>query len=366
MTLTTLKRAHNFNAGPAALPLPVLEQAQAELINFKGSGMSVMELSHRSKLFESVLEDAERGVRQLLNVPDDYSILFLQGGASLQFSMVPINLFQPGHPVDLYNTGVWSKKAMSELKRSGEYRVVASSEDQNFNCIPDWRTASLNPDASYVHVTSNNTIYGTQWQGFPTTGSVPLVSDMSSDILSRPINVSQFGLIYAGAQKNIGPSGVTLVIIKNELAERCPESVPTMLQYRTHIKEKSMYNTPPTFGIYIVSLVTQWILANGGISWIERETTRRANQLYTAIDNSDLFYCPNRKEDRSRMNVVFRSKTHDDALESRFVKEAEAAGMIGLKGHRSAGGLRASVYNAQTNEAIDALSEFIGEFAKRG
>ena len=365
MTLTTVKRAYNFNAGPAALPLPVLEQAQAELIDFKGSGMSVMELSHRSKLFESVLDDAETGVRKLLNIPDDYSVLFLQGGASLQFSMVPMNLFQAGRPVDVYSTGVWSKKAISELKKSAEYRVVASSEDQNFNYIPDWKAAELNPDASYVHVTSNNTIYGTQCTEFPGT-TAPLVADMSSDILSRPLDISQFGLIYAGAQKNIGPSGVTLVIIKNELAERCPESVPTMLQYRTHITEKSMYNTPPTFGIYIVSLVTQWILANGGIHWIEKETTQRASRLYQAIDASGMFYCPNRPEDRSKMNVDFRSKTHDDALESLFVKEAEALGMIGLKGHRSAGGLRASIYNAQTNEAIDALSQFIGDFAKKG
>jgi len=365
MTPTTVRRAHNFNAGPAALPLSVLQTAQAELTDFKGSGMSVMELSHRSKLFESVLDDAEQGVRKLLKIPDDYAVLFLQGGASLQFSMIPINLYQVGNPVDVYNTGVWSKKAISELKKSAEYRVVASSEDQNFNYIPDWKSAELNPTASYVHVTSNNTIYGTQWREFPIT-QAPLVVDMSSDILSRPLDISRFGMIYAGAQKNIGPSGVTLVIMKKDLAERCAESVPTMLQYRTHIKERSMYNTPPTFGIYIISLVTQWILENGGISWIEAQTARRAETLYASIDNSGMFYCPNRTEDRSKMNVVFRSKDHNDELENRFVKEAEAAGMIGLKGHRSAGGLRASIYNAQTDEAITSLAQFIADFSKRG
>jgi phosphoserine aminotransferase len=363
MPATTTHRIHNFNAGPAALPLPVLLQAQAELINFRDSGMSVMELSHRSSLFESVLAEAESGIRQLLNVPSDYSILFLQGGASLQFSMVPMNLVLPGQPVDIFNTGVWSQKAIVELKRVSEYTVVASSEDQKFTSIPDWKNASLNPNASYVHVTSNNTIYGTQWTEFPNTGNVPLVADMSSDILSKPIDVSQFGLIYAGAQKNIGPSGVTIVIIKNELAERCPATVPTMLQYRTHIKDRSLYNTPPTFGIYLVSLVTKWILDNGGIAWMEEQTSQRAARLYNAIDQSELFYCPNEVSVRSKMNVVFRTKAHDDALESRFVKEAEAQGMTGLKGHRSAGGLRASIYNAQTNDAIEALARFIEGFA---
>ncbi|NBV41647.1 3-phosphoserine/phosphohydroxythreonine transaminase [bacterium] len=327
-TSTTTYRTHNFNAGPAALPLEVLQKAQAEFTNFRGSGMSVMELSHRSKLFESVIEDAEAGIRELLNVPDNYAVLFLQGGASLQFSMVPMNLAIPGKPVDVYNTGVWSKKAIAELKKGTEYRVVASGEDRKFTSIPDWKTVPVNPDASYVHVTSNNTIYGTQWVDFPSTGDIPLVADMSSDILSRPLDITQFGLIYAGAQKNIGPSGVTLVIMRKDLAERCPESVPTMLQYRTHIAEKSLYNTPPTFGIYFISLVTQWIRENGGIKWIEAETSRRAESLYNAIEASELFYCPNEKAFRSKMNVVFRSKAHDDDLENRFVKQAESQGLI--------------------------------------
>lgn len=357
------KRIHNFNAGPAALPLDVLEKAQGELLDFRNSGMSVMELSHRSSLFESVLDEAENGIRKLLNVPDGYSVLFLQGGASLQFSMIPINLCTPGQSVGVFTTGVWSKKAIAELKKHSAYTVLASSEDKNFSYIPDVSGVSIDSNSSYVHITSNNTIYGTQWRNFPDTGNVPLVADMSSDILSRPVDVSKFGLIYAGAQKNIGPSGVTVVIIKNELADRCDEkNTPTMLQYRTHIKERSLYNTPPTFGIYVISLVTQWILGNGGIQWIENETSARAAKLYDAIDSSANFYAPVSGDDRSKMNVVFKAKSHDEAVESRFVKEAEATGLVGLKGHRSAGGLRASIYNAQTNEAIDALCEFISKF----
>ncbi len=355
-------RIHNFNAGPAALPLAVLEKAQAELVNFRGTGMSVMELSHRSKPFEAVRDEAESGLRQLLNIPDDYSVLFLQGGASLQFSMVPMNLYQMGRPVDMINTGVWSKKTMAELKKLGEYRVVASGEGSNFTQLPNLTNVGFNSNASYVHITSNNTIYGTQWRAFPNTGGVPLVADMSSDILSSPIDVTQFGLIYAGAQKNIGPSGVTIVIIRNDLADRASDSLPTMLQYRTHINDRSLYNTPPTFGIYMISLVTEWIQQNGGIHWITKATQDRADRLYATIDNSDLFYCPNALDSRSKMNVVFRSKTHDDTLESQFVKSAEAAGLVGLKGHRSAGGLRASVYNAQTDAAIDALCDFISSF----
>ena len=362
LTSTSIKRIHNFNAGPAALPLPVLEKAQSELLNFRNSGMSVMELSHRSALFESVLADAKNGLRTLLNVPDNYSILFLQGGASLQFSMVPLNLLIDGQSADYINTGVWSKKAISEVKKLGNYRVVASGEESKFTAIPDVTQIAIDSNASYVHVTSNNTIYGTQMKEFPNTGGVPLVADMSSDILSRRIEVDRFGLIYAGAQKNIGPSGVTLVIIRNDLLDRCPERVPTMLQYRTHANDNSMFNTPPTFAIYLVSLVTEWMLSNGGIDWVQSQTESRAARLYSAIDNSDIFYCPNEPASRSPMNVVFRSKVHDEALESRFVKEAEEKGMTGLKGHRSAGGLRASIYNAQTDEAVSALVDFISTF----
>jgi len=359
MSFTT--RAHNFNAGPAVLPLPVLEKAQSDLCDFDHSGMSVMELSHRSKSFESVLATAEAHLRTLLGIPSHYHVLFLQGGASLQFSMVPMNLVHNTQPVDLIHTGVWSKKAMTEIKRVTDVRVVASGESSHFTALPDLSGVDFNPDAPFVHITSNNTIYGTQWTHFPTTPS-PLVADMSSDILSRPLDVSQFGLIYAGAQKNIGPSGVTLVIIREDLVARCPQSVPTMLQYRTHVETQSLYNTPPTFGIYMVGLVCEWLLSLGGLPAIERITTDRAQRVYAAIDASPVFTCPNAPHNRSVMNVVFRSKTGDETVEAAFLAEANRRGMVGLKGHRSAGGLRASLYNAQTDEAVAALVTLITEW----
>lgn len=354
-------RTHNFNAGPAVLPLSVLQKAQSELCNFNGSGMSVMELSHRSKPFESVLATAESNLRTLMGIPSHYHVLFLQGGASLQFSMVPMNLVHNTHPVDLIHTGVWSKKAMTEIKRVTDVRVVASGEDRQFTALPDVSHAPFNPDAPFVHITSNNTIYGTQWPQFPAT-SAPLVADMSSDILSRPIDVSQFGVIYAGAQKNIGPSGVTLVIIREDLVARCPITVPTMLQYRTHVDNQSLYNTPPTFGIYMVGLVCEWLLSLGGLPAINRITAARAQRVYDAIDASPVFFCPNEASSRSAMNVVFRSKTGDESVESAFLADATRRGMVGLKGHRSAGGLRASLYNAQTDEAVSALVQLIQEF----
>jgi len=362
-----MTRAHNFNAGPAVLPLPVLEKAQQEFLNFEGTGMSVMELSHRSKAFESVLARAEQGIRELMNVPENYAILFLQGGASLQFSMLPMNLALPNKPVDVFNTGVWSKKAIAELKKGTPYTVVASSEDKNFSYIPDWKTAKLNPDASYVHVTSNNTIFGTQWTEFPETGDVPLVADMSSDILCRPIDVSKFGVIYAGAQKNIGPSGVTLVIIRKDLVERASVSLPTMLQYRTQVSENSLYNTPPTFGIYMIALVTEWIKGLGGLDILAKQNREKAALLYDEIDNNPAFYSPTDQASRSIMNVVFRITGDNEALEAKFVKEAEAANLVGLKGHRSVGGLRASIYNALPKASIEALVSFMRDFsAKNG
>lgn len=357
-------RTHNFNAGPAVLPLSVLEKAQQELLDFQGTGMSVMELSHRSKAFESVLARAENGIRELLNVPENYAILFLQGGASLQFSMIPMNLALPNQPIDVFNTGVWSQKAIAELKKGTPYNVVASSQDKNFSYIPDWKQATLNPDASYVHVTSNNTIFGTQWQEFPETGDVPLVVDMSSDILSRPLDVSKFGLIYAGAQKNIGPSGVTLVIIRKDLVERASTSLPTMLQYRTHVADNSLYNTPPTFGIYMIALVTEWIKGLGGLSVLEKQNREKAALLYDEIDRNPGFYAPTAVADRSVMNVVFRITGDREDLENQFVKEAEAAHLVGLKGHRSAGGLRASIYNALPKASVEALVSFMQNFSK--
>lgn len=357
------ERVFNFSAGPAVLPLPVLKTAQEELLNYRGCGMSVMEMSHRSKEFTQIIEKAEAGLRSILNISDDYAVLFLQGGASLQFSMVPMNLYLEGKPVDILHTGSWTKKAISEHKKLCDYTLAASTESENFMRLPRKEEIRLNPNASYVYMCSNNTIFGTQYREYPQTGDVPLVADMSSDILSKPIDVNHFGLIFAGAQKNIGPSGVTLVIVRKDLAERAKESLPTMLQYRTHIKEKSLYNTPPTFGIYIAMLVTEWIEQIGGLSAIDTINQEKAKLLYDAIDAHDFYYCPVHKEDRSLMNVVFRIQGNREDLEKKFANEAEKAGLSGLKGHRSVGGLRASIYNAQPVEGVKALVDFMSEFA---
>ena len=358
-------RIYNFNAGPAALPVEVLERARDEFLNYQGSGMSVMEMSHRSPEFEAILAAAEAGLRKQLGIPSDYAVLFLQGGASLQFSMIPMNLALPGKPVDLINTGVWTKMALEEIKKVAELRIAGTSEPQKFRRLPRRDEIQLSPDASYVHLCSNNTIAGTQWRDFPETGAVPLVGDMSSDILSRRFEVSKFGLIFAGAQKNIGPSGVTVVIIRRDLAERARDTLPTMLQFRTHIKANSLYNTPPTFGIYMVRLVMDWMESQGGLAAIEKRNDEKARLLYDAMDSSALFYGPVEKQDRSRMNVVFRVKGDNEELEKKFVKEAEARGLAGLKGHRSVGGLRASIYNAQTLEGVQALVSLMKEFEKK-
>lgn len=358
-------RVFNFNAGPAVLPLPVLERARDELLNFENCGMSVMEMSHRSKEFDRILARAEQGLRKHLNIPDNYAVLFLQGGASLQFSMVPMNLYLENQPVDLINTGVWTKKALTELKKTVQYRLAASTEADNFTRLPHLAAIELNPAASYVHLASNNTIYGTQWQTFPDTGQVPVVADMSSDILSREIDVARFGLIFAGAQKNIGPSGVTIVIIRHDLAERADSNLPTMLQYRTHIKERSLYNTPPTFGIYMIGLVMDWLESEGGVAAIAHRNEEKAKLLYEAIDQSDFFYCPVEKQSRSRMNVVFRVQGNNEALEQACIAEATQAGLSGLKGHRATGGLRASIYNAQPLAGVQALVDFMQAFAQK-
>jgi phosphoserine aminotransferase len=358
-------RLYNFSAGPSVLPEVVLEQVRDNLLNYEGAGMSVMEMSHRSAVYESIISAAEVDLRQILCLDDSFEVLFLQGGASLQFSMVPMNLYISGSPVDVIHTGVWAGKAIDELKKCAPYQIVASGESDKFCKLPVLSPALFNANASYVYMTSNNTIHGTQWSSFPTTGNVPLVVDMSSDILSRELDMSQFGLIFAGAQKNLGPSGVTVVIIKKDLLERSSDILPTMLNYRTHAKNKSMYNTPPAFGIYVLGLVLKWMQAQGGLSAIEKRNEEKAAMLYEMIDNSAFYLCPNDVASRSRMNIVFNVKGGDEALEKTFVQEAVKSGLLELKGHRSAGGLRASLYNAQPVEGVVALVQFMKEFEQR-
>lgn len=360
-----MSRAHNFNAGPAVLPLEVLEIAQKELIDFNGTGMSIMEHSHRGKAYDAVHAEAVANMGKLLGVTDDYQILFLQGGASLQFSMVPMNLLGAGQIADYVNSGAWAGKAIKEAKKAGTITVLADTSKEIPTNMPDYGTLNYTKGAAYVHVTSNETIAGTQIQRFPQT-EAPLVADMSSDILSRQFDLKQFGLIYAGAQKNLGPSGVTLVVIRKDLAERAAASLPTMLQYRTHMEENSLYNTPPTFGIYILMLVSRWLLAKGGAAGMEKINRAKADKIYAAIDNSGGYYRGSAvKAFRSTMNVTWRLPS--EALEEKFIKEATALKMIGLKGHRSVGGCRASIYNACPMEAIDALVAHMADFkAKNG
>jgi len=362
---TARKRAFNFNAGPAALPLSVLERAREEMTDYNGTGMSVMEMSHRSKDYEEIQSRAEQGLRRHLAIPENYSVLFLQGGGSLQFAMVPMNLYLQGKPVDVIHTGAWTAKAISELKKIAEYRLAGTTEPDKFVRIPDAAEISLSANASYVYLASNNTIEGTEWTAFPNTGDVPLVADMSSDILSRPVDVGKFGLIFAGAQKNLGPSGVTVVIIRNELVERAGKNVPAILQYRTHAKDRSLYNTPPTFSVYILGLVIDWIEAEGGIAKIEQRNNAKAKLLYDVLDAGDFYACPVAKNSRSKMNVVFRISGGDEIAEKQFAKDATAAGLIGLAGHRSVGGLRVSLYNAVTLEAVEALVAFMRDFQRK-
>ena len=357
------ERIFNFSAGPAVLPVPVLEEAQRELLSLPGVGMSVMEISHRSKTFDEIIGRAEAGVRELLNVPDNYRILFLQGGASLQFSMVPMNFLPADRSADYILTGSWGKKAVKEAKRCGAVNIAATMADGGFTRVPGQDELSLDPNAAYVHITSNETIEGVQWKHEPVTGDVPLVSDASSDILSRAIPVEKYGLIYAGAQKNIGPSGVTLVIIRDELLQRIPDGLHTMLDYRTHVENKSLYNTPNTWGIYIISLVCKWIKDKGGISGMERENDEKARLLYDAIDATDFYRGHADADSRSPMNVTFRLPSED--LEKKFTSEATAQKLDGLKGHRSVGGIRASIYNAFPREGVEALVSFMKDFERR-
>lgn len=361
----TTKRAFNFNAGPAALPLSVLERIREELLDYGGTGMSVMEMSHRSAAFEAINNKAEEGLRRLIGIPEEYSVLFLQGGGSLQFAMVPMNLCVPGKPADVLHTGSWTGKAIEELKKIASLRLAASTETDKFARIPRPSEIAFSPDASYAYMCTNNTIEGTQWNDVPATGGVPLVADMSSDILSRPVDVKRFGLIFAGAQKNLGPSGVTVVIIRKDLAERGNDKIAKILQYRTFVKDRSLYNTPPTFAVYVVGLVADWIEAQGGAVGIEKKNAAKAKLLYDAIDGSNYYKCPVEKESRSKMNVVFRVAGGDENIEKKFAKEAEASGLIGIKGHRSVGGMRASLYNAVPREAVEALVSFMREFERK-
>jgi phosphoserine aminotransferase len=358
------RRAHNFNAGPGALPLPVLEKAQAELLDFGGSGMSLMEMSHRSAEFEALLDQIQIDLRQLINLPPSYRILFLQGGASLQFAMLPMNLLPAGASADYLVNGAWGQAAVREAAKLGTARVAASSESTNFDRRPVFSSSDLDPRAAYLHFTSNETIHGVEWftEPQPPTG-VPLVCDMSSDFLSRPFDSTKYGLLYAGAQKNAGPAGVTIVIIREDLLERAPANLPAMLDYRLQAEKGSMYNTPPTFSIYIVGLVLGWLLEMGGLPEIERRNTAKASAIYSVIDQSGGFYRGHaRPEARSAMNVTFRMETPE--LEDEFARKAGLNGLVGLKGHRSVGGLRASLYNAVPLESAVVLAEFMKEFQR--
>jgi phosphoserine aminotransferase len=358
------RRVFNFNGGPATLPLPVLEKIREELLDYRGTGMSVMEMTHRSPEFEEILFRAERNLRELMAVPEDYAVISLQGGGSLQFTMVPMNLCLPGKPVDVLHTGMWTAKAIVELKRGMPYRLAASTEAEKFTRVPRMDEIALAPDASYVYMASNNTIEGTQWSDFPQTGEVPLVADMSSDIASRRIDVGRFGLIFAGAQKNLGPSGVTVVIVRRDLAERADKNLPTLLQYRTEIKERSLFHTPPTFAVYIVGLVLEWLAAEGGVAAAEKRNEAKARMLYDAIDASGFYSCPVSKQSRSRMNVVFRLAGGDEKVEKKFAEQSASAGITGVTGHRSVGGMRVSLYNAVTLGAVEALVSFMREFQR--
>ena len=359
-----MARVINFNAGPAALPLGALERAQKELLDIGGSGMSVMEHSHRGKLYEAIHDEAIALLKELLAIPDNYDVLFLQGGASQQFAVVPMNLLPPGKSADYIQTGVWSQKALKEAKLLGTARIAGSTEkDKKFARVPKQSELELDPNAAYVHLTSNNTIFGTQWHDFPDTGSVPLVADMSSDIAWRPIDISKFGLIYAGAQKNLGPSGLVVVIVRKDLVENGRKDIPVIFQYRTHAATNSMYNTPPTFSVYMLRNVLAEMKASGGLSAVEKLNREKAALLYDALDaRPDVFSTPVEKESRSTMNVVFTLQS--EALEAEFLAEAKKAKMEGLKGHRSVGGMRASIYNAVSREWVAALADLISGFKK--
>lgn len=355
------KRAFNFNAGPAALPLEVLERAQAEFVDYRNTGMSIMEMSHRGAVYEAVHNEAQERLLSLLGNPSGYKVLFIQGGASTQFAMIPMNFLGQGQTANYVMTGSWADKALKEAKLIGETHVAASSEESKYMSLPKLADIQLSDNAAYLHLTSNETIEGTQFKDFPDTGAVPLICDMSSDILSRPFDLSRFGMVYAGAQKNLGPSGVAVVIVREDLITDSPKHLPTMLRYNTYLKNNSLYNTPPSFGIYMINEVLKWIEEKGGLAGVQDMNRKKAALIYDAIDNSGGFYrgCVN-PDSRSDMNITFRLETEE--LEKEFVKVSEKEGFVGLKGHRSVGGLRASVYNAVPYESCKALVDFMEHF----
>jgi len=355
-------RIYNFSPGPATLPYSVLEEAGKDIVNFKDKGIGVIELSHRSKEFMAVAEQTEALIRELLAVPDNYKVLFLQGGASSQFFMIPMNLLGAGKKASYLNTGVWSKKAIKEAQLFGDIEVAYSSEEVSFNRVPAADEYSVDSDAEYLYLVSNNTIYGTQFAEFPDK-DVMLVCDMSSDILSRPLDIEKFGIIFAGAQKNMGPAGVTVVIIREDLLDRAADNIPTMLRYKTHADKDSMFNTPPTFAIYCVGRVMNWLKEQGGVAAIQQRNAEKAALLYAAIDAGDFYRGHAEKESRSMMNISFNLPSPE--LEARFIAEAAAIGLDGLKGHRSIGGCRASIYNAFPREGVEKLVAFMADFAKQ-
>ena len=363
---TSAARVFNFSAGPAVLPVEVLEEAQRDLLSLPGVGMSILEISHRSKTFDAIIQGCEADMRTLANIPPNYRVLFLQGGASLQFSMVPMNLLPQGGSADYVVTGVWGQKAVKEAKKVGTVKIAGSTETDSFASVPTQQELTLDPGAAYVHMTSNNTIYGTEWHWLPDTGEVPLVSDASSDIFSRPIDVSKHALIYAGAQKNLGPAGLTLVIIREDLLEQSKAksaTLPTMMNYAVQAENRSLYNTPPAFSIYATGLVMKWLRDQGGLSAIAAVNERKAAALYAEIDRSGFYRGTAARDSRSLMNVTFRLPSED--LEKAFVAESTAAGLDGLKGHRSVGGMRASLYNAFPEAGVDALVSFMRDFERK-
>jgi phosphoserine aminotransferase len=363
--MATVHRVYNFSAGPAVLPIDVLEQVQRDLMALPGVGMSILEISHRSAAFEKILAEAEADIRTLAGIPSNYKVLFLQGGASMQFSMVPMNLLGAGQTADYIDGGSWADKAIKEAKKVGTVNVAATTKGENYARIPRQDELKLTPNAAYVHMTSNNTIEGTEYKTLPDVGNVPLVSDTSSDMFSRPIDVAKHALIYAGAQKNMGPAGVTVVIVRDDMLARCAEkkaTLPTMLNYAVHAENGSLYNTPPAFAVYTTGLVMKWLLRHGGLAAIERSNVRKAEKLYAEIDRTGFYRGTAHKDCRSLMNVTFRLATED--LEKQFVTEATASGLDGLKGHRSVGGMRASIYNAFPEEGVDALVGFMREFER--
>jgi phosphoserine aminotransferase len=362
-TSTATDRIANFGAGPGVLPEPVLRQAQQDLWNVGGSGIGILEHSHRGKLFDRIIQEAEEECRRLAGVPDDYRVLFLQGGASLQFAMVPMNWLTPDATADYLVTGAWSEKAVAEAERFGRVHVAATGKASSYSRLPQPEAIRYSANPAYVHLTTNNTIFGTQWRAEPPVpAEVPLIADASSDIFSRPLEVGRYGLIYAGAQKNLGPSGITLVLVRDDLVERGSPDLPTMLQYRTHARERSLYNTPPTFAIHVVGLVLKWIRETGGLAAMEERNAEKAALLYDFLDQSEFFRGTAERDSRSRMNVCFRAPT--EALEAEFVAQATRRGLDGLKGHRSVGGMRASIYNACPREAVVALVDFMKEFER--